>query len=212
MPKIDYKKDYKDLYVPKATPVIIDVPSMTFIMVEGEGAPQDQKYQNAVPLLYALSYTIKMKGKSFPGYFDYTVFPLEGLWWCEGGTFDFNIRDNWRWISMIRQPEFVTPDIFKWAVELTQKKKPDFDFSKAQLEQFDEGLCVQIMHVGTYADEPATIKKMKEFMGESGLTDMTGIERKHHEIYLSDPSKTKPEKMNTVIRLPVKRNEQSVNG
>lgn len=206
MRKVDYKKDYKDLYLPKAIPTIIDVPSMNFIMVDGKGDPKDKEYQDAVFLLYALSYTIKMKGKEFADYYDYTVFPLEGLWWCEGGAFDFNKRDNWRWISIIRQPEFVTPDIFKWAVELTKKKKPEYDFSKARFETLSEGLCVQIMHVGPYADEPATIKKTQEFMEQNGLGNMTGIDRKHHEIYLSDPNKTKPEKMNTVIRLPVARN------
>lgn len=203
MSKVDYKKDYKDLYLPKTVPVTIDLPSMAFIMVDGKGDPKGKEYQDAVSLLYALSYTIKMKGKEFDGYYDYTVFPLEGLWWVDGGAFDFYKRDNWRWISMIRQPEFVTPEMFKWAVELTQKKKPEHDFSKARLEAFNEGLCVQIMHVGPYSDEPATIGKMKEFMEQNGLADMTGIDRKHHEIYLSDPNKTKPEKMNTVIRLPV---------
>ena len=207
MPKVDYKKDYKDLYLPKAIPTIIDVSSMDFIMVDGNGDPKNKEYQDAVSILYALSYTIKMKGKEFAGYFDYTVFPLEGLWWVDGGAFDFVKRDNWRWISMIRQPEFVTPDMFKWAAELTQKKKPEHDFSKARFETFSEGLCVQIMHVGPYADEPATIEKMQEFIEQNGLVNMTGIDRKHHEIYLSDPNKTKPEKMNTVIRLPVVRNK-----
>ena len=206
MPKVDYKKDYKDLYFPKVIPTIIDVPSMAFIMVDGKGDPKEKEYQDAVSLLYALSYTIKMRGKEFAVYFDYTVFPLEGLWWCEGGAFDFNKRDDWRWISMIRQPDFVTPDIFKWAAELAQKKKPEHDFSKARFETFSEGLCIQIMHVGAYADEPATIEIIKEFMKQNGLADMTGTDRKHHEIYLSDPNKTKPEKMNTVIRLPVARN------
>ena len=203
MSKIDYKKDYKDLYLPKTIPAIIDVPSMGFIMVDGKGDPQDKEYQEAVSILYALSYTIKMKGKELSGYFDYTVFPLGGLWWCENGDFDFSKRDNWRWISMIRQPDFVTPDIFEWAAELTQKKKPEYDFSKARLETFSEGLCVQVMHVGSYADEPVTIAKIKEFINQNGFADMTGTDRKHHEIYLSDPNKTTPDKMNTVIRLPV---------
>mgnify|MGYP003593927703 CR=1 FL=1 len=207
MHKVDYKKDYKDFYVPKTVPAILDVPSMAFIMVDGKGDPKGKEYQDAVSLLYALSYTIKMKGRELAGYFDYTVFPLEGLWWCEGGAFDFNKRDDWRWISMIRQPDFFTLDMFKWAVELTQKKKPGLNVSKARFETFNEGLCVQTMHVGPYAEEPATIEDMKEFMKQNGLADMTGTDRKHHEIYLSDPNKTKPEKMNTVIRLPVARNE-----
>jgi len=205
MPKVDYKKDFKDLYLPKATPTIIDVPSMTFIMVDGKGDPKGKEYQDAVSLLYALSYTIKMKGKDFPGYFDYTVFPLEGLWWDEDDVFDIDKRDDWHWISMIRQPEFVTPDIFKWTAELTQKKKPALDFSKARIETFNEGLCLQMMHLGPYAEEPETIDKMKTYMKQNEFTDMTGKDRKHHEIYLSDPNKAKPEKMKTVIRLPISK-------
>jgi len=201
MHKVDYKKDYKDLYLPKSIPAIIDVPSMAFIMVDGKGDPKGKEYQDALSLLYSLSYTIKMKGKDIAGYFDYTVFPLEGLWWCEDGTFDCT-RDAWNWISLIRQPEFVTAEIFEWAVERTEKKKPELDFSKARFEHFNEGLCVQMMHIGSYDDEPATIEKMKAFMVQSGLVDMTGTDRKHHEIYLSNPNKTKPEKMKTVIRLP----------
>ena len=201
--KIDYKKDYKEFYIPKAVPTVIDVPSMSFIMVNGKGDPNGKEYQDAVSLLYSLSYTIKMKGKDRIGYFDYTVFPLEGLWWISEGTFDFNHRDKWQWVSMIRQPDFVTPEIFKWASELTQKKKLELDFSKARFETFSEGLCVQMMHIGPYSEEPTTIEKMKDFMKQNSLIEMTGLDRKHHEIYISDPGKTKPEKMNTVIRLPV---------
>jgi len=203
MPKVDYKKDYKEFYLPKGIPTTIDVPPMVFIMVDGKGDPKGDEYQNALSLLYSLSYTIKMKGKDIAGYFDYTVFPLESLWWSEDGIFDSNERDTWCWISLIRQPEFVTAEIFKWAVELTTKKKPELDFSKTRFEQFNEGLCVQMMHIGPYTDEPATIEKMREFMEQNGLVDMTGADRKHHEIYLSNPNKAKPEKMKTVIRIPV---------
>lgn len=203
MPKVDYRKDYKDLYLPKAGPAIIDVPAMVYIMVNGKGDPQEKEYQDAVSLLYALAYTIKMKGKEIAGYFEYTVFPLEGLWWCEGGVFAIDQRHNWRWIAMIRQPEFVTPAVFQWAVAMAQKKKPELDVTKARLEVFNEGLCVQMLHRGPYADEPVTIEKMRAFMAQNGLADRTGPERKHHEIYLSDPNKTKPEKLHTVLRLPV---------
>jgi Uncharacterized conserved protein len=180
---------------------------MNFIMVDGAGDPKSEEYQHAVSILYALSYTIKMKGKEIAGYFDYTIFPLEGLWWCEGGIFDFNRRDIWRWTSMICQPEFVTLDVFNWAVERTKKKKQELDFSKARFETFIEGLCVHTMHVGPYMDETETIEKMRMFMKDNNLVDMTGANRKHHEIYLSDPNKTKPEKMNTVIRLLVAHSE-----
>lgn len=205
MPKIDYKKDYKEFYLPKETPDVIDIPSMNFIMIDGAGDPNGDEYQKAVQTLYALSYAIKMKGKDLPGYCEYTVFPLEGLWYTDGGAFDFAERDNWLWISMIRQPDFVTPDILEWAVELTAKKKLELDLSKARFEAFTEGLCVQALHIGPYADEPATVEKIHIFMEQNGLSDATGNIRKHHEIYLSDPNKTKPEKINTVLRHPVER-------
>ena len=205
MPKADYKKDHKDLYLPKAAPVIIDVPKMSFISVEGKGDPDGREYQDAVSVLYSLSYTIKMKGKDIAGYFDYSVFPLEGIWWGEDGAADPNDRDKWRWTSMIRQPEFVTEDVFVWAAEITGKKKPEFDLSKARFGHFSEGLCVQMMHVGPYADEPVTVGKIKEFIDMNGLADSTGKDRGHHEIYLSDPNKTEPEKVRTVIRIPVSK-------
>lgn len=201
MTKVDYKKDYKDL--PKAAPALIDVPTMTFIMIDGKGGPAGDEYQQAVSILYALTYTIKMNGKEKTGYFEYAVPALEGLWWCEDGVFDFNKRENWCWISMMRLPEFVTPDIFAWALEAAKKKKPELDCAKARMENFTEGLCVQAMHIGPFADEPSTLAKIKEFIGQQSLVDMTGIERKHHEIYLTDPNKTKPEGLKTVLRLPV---------
>ena len=144
-----------------------------------------------------------MKGKDASGYCEYTVFPLEGLWWTNDGAFDFNKRNNWVWTSMIRQPDFVTLDVFEWALELAQKKKKDLDFSGARFESFTEGLCVQSLHIGPYADEPATIEKMQVYMKENRLLDKTGDERKHHEIYLSDPNRVSPEKINTVLRHPV---------
>lgn len=206
MPKIDYKKDDKQLYLPKATPALIDVPAITFLMVDGQGDPNGEAYQRAVSLLYILSYTIKMKGKQLPGYCDYTVFPLEGLWWIDGCVFDFAQRDNWRWTSMIRQPDFVTPAVLAWAIELARKKHPDADYANVRLETFTEGLCVQMMHKGPYATEPETVEAMRAYMAQNGLVDaITFTDRKHHEIYLSDPNKVAPEKRNTVLRHPVER-------
>ncbi len=203
MPKIDYKKDFKELYLPTAAPSIIDVPPMNFIMVDGKGDPNGEEYQQAVAIVYALSYCIKMKGKDLAGYYEYSIFPLEGLWCADGSEFGLEKRDEWRWTAMIRQPDFVTTKIFKWAAELTQKKKPEIDCSKARLENFAEGLCVQAMHTGPFADEPATVAKMSEFIEVNNLISALGNKRKHHEIYLSDPRKVSPEKMRTALRLPV---------
>lgn len=206
MDKLDYKKEYKDLYLPKNKPATIDVPEMTFIMVDGKGAPESEEYKNSIELLYGLSFTIKMSHKSghnINGYFEYVVPPLEGLWWIEGEAFDFSMRDKWLWTSMIRQPEFVTEEVFNWAVESLKKKKPSLDVSKAHYKKFTEGLCVQIMHVGPYADEPETLKLMRKFMQEKHLKDETGSIRKHHEIYLSDPRRVQPDKIKTVLRHPV---------
>jgi hypothetical protein len=204
--KLDYKKEYRDLYMPPKKPVLIDVPSMRFIMMDGRGDPRQEEYQHSVEALYALSYTIKMskmKGSQPPGYFDYVVPPLEGLWWISKGAFDLQERDNWLWTSMIRQPEFVTPDVFSWALEECRRKKAGIDLAQARLATFQEGLCVQMMHVGPFASEPETLAVMQAFMAEHNLADETGSERKHHEIYLSDPRKTPPEKLKTVLRHPV---------
>jgi hypothetical protein len=204
----DFKKEYKDLYMPKSAPLLINVPAMNFIMLEGRGDPDGIEYQNAVGTLYSLSYAIKMSkmgGNQPEGYFEYVVPPLEGLWWCDGGAYDLSRRDSWCWISMIRQPEFVTDEVFVWAVETANKKKPGLDYGKARLATFGEGLCVQMMHTGPYADEPETLARLHEFIEQNNLKNATGIERKHHEIYLSDPRKTAAEKLKTVLRLPVER-------
>ncbi len=203
--KLDYKKAFKDLYIPSAKPALIDVPKMQFIMVDGHGDPNGEEYQQAVELLYTLTYTIKMKGKHLAGYFDYSVPPLEGLWWEEGDTFDLQSREKWNWTSMIRQFDFVTEEVFTWAVENARQKNPDLDYAKAQLKTFTEGLCVQIMHTGPYADEPATVKKLHQFIEENNLKSMIGTERKHHEIYLNNPLRTAPEKLKTVLRIPVEK-------
>lgn len=213
--KIDYKKENKDLYSPKNKATLIDVPTMNFIMVDGQGNPNDEggEYLAAVELLYGLSYTIKMsnkKGCQPEGYFDYVVPPLEGLWWMNNDAMDFTQKDEFCFTSMIRQPEFVTKEVFEWACAELKIKKPKIDISKAYLETFNEGLCVQIMHLGAYDDEPKSIAQIETFIKEQNLKNSissvqdNGRIRRHHEIYLSDPRKTKPEKLKTVIRHPVK--------
>lgn len=204
--KLDYKKEYKDIYVPKKKPMLVDIPPMIFIMIDGKGDPLSEEYQNALAILYGLTFIIKMSktsGKQPQGYFEYVVPPLEGLWWCEGGKFEFDKRDSWRWTSMIRQPEFVTAEVFEWAVKELEQKKPSLDVSLARLQTFTEGLCVQMMHIGPYSDEPNSLEVMQRYMEENNLTDMTELEGKHHEIYLSDPRRTAPEKLKTVLRHPV---------
>ena len=211
MDKLDYKKEYKDLYQPKTKPSVIDVPEMTFIAVKGKGNPNTSaEYKEALEILYGLSYAIKMSkmsGAQPEGYFEYVVPPLEGLWYVDDDTFDgLNItdKDKFRWISMIRQPEFVTEQVVETAKAAMKKKKPGVDTSKAELVKIKEGLCVQIMHKGSYDDEPESIKKLKEFAAENGYTEDFSENRYHHEIYLSDPRKCDPEKLKTVIRHPVK--------
>lgn len=212
--KLDYKKEYKDLYLPKQKPALIDVPAMTFIMINGRGDPNINggEYQQAVELLYGLSYTIKMSkrnGCGPKGYFDYVVPPLEGLWWLEEDKMDFTQKNKYCWTSMIRQPEFVTKEIFEWACQELKRKKPQIDTSKAYFEAFTEGLCVQIMHIGPFDDEPKTIEQLETYIKEMSLknaissTYPDGRIRRHHEIYLSDPRKTAPEKLKTVLRHPV---------
>lgn len=208
----DYKKEYKDLYFPKEKPMVIDVPKMIFITVDGKGNPNtSDSYREAMELEYGLSYTIKMSkmGNNTPqGYFDYVVPPLEGFWWDEEDKFCGGMiedKEMFCWKSMIRQPKFVTEEVFAWAKETLHKKKPELDLSKAKLEVITEGLCVQIMHHGIYDEEPATVDKMNQFVIDNGyVTDINQF-RKHHEIYLSDPRKTAPEKLRTVIRHPVRK-------
>ena len=209
----DFKKEYKDLYLPSAKPVLVEVPQMAFIMVDGRGDPneRDGEYSAALELLYGLAYSIKMSkmsGATPPGYFDYVVPPLEGLWHVEGYVFDgvspIADKSKFEWTSMLRQPDFVTPEVFAAAKAVLAKKKPGLNLEKARLETFTEGLCAQVMHTGPYDDEPATVAKLDAFITESGcVTDINGV-RRHHEIYLGDPRKTAPEKRKTVIRHPVR--------
>lgn len=209
----DFKRELKDIYRPKTTPSIIDVPTMRFLMVDGKGDPNtSDEYRSAVELLYGLSYTIKMskKGSYFPdGYFDYVVPPLEGLWSLDdNGEFKGNgaaitNKSKFLWTAMIRQPDFVTQGVFAWAKEKLAKKKPDLDLAQARLADFTEGLCAQVMHIGAYDDEPATVALLEKFIKDSGYTTaMTSI-RRHHEIYIGDPRKTAPEKLKTIIRHPI---------
>ena len=210
MPVFDFKKEYKDLYLPKNRLGIVDVPIMRFIMINGKGDPNTSAfYKQAVEVLYGLSYAIKMSkmgSTKSEGYFDYVVPPLEGLWWLEGKPFDGSVlgrKDEFNWVMMIRQPNFVTPDVFETAKLALSKKKPEIVTSIARLEDFAEGLCAQIMHIGSYDDEPPTIAALEAFIKENGFqTQMSGL-RQHHEIYLGDPRKTAPEQLKTVIRHPI---------
>lgn len=211
MEKLDYKKEYKDLYQPKNKPSIIDVPEMVFIAVDGQGDPNTSpEYKSAMEILYGLSFTVKMSkmdGSQPEGYFDYVVPPLEGLWSAEGTDFDgLNVTDKnkFKWVSMIRQPEFVTPEVFERAREKLAKKKPALDPGRARFMRFTEGLCVQIMHIGTYDSEPESILQLKKYISENCYTEDISNIRMHHEIYLSDPRRCAPEKLKTVIRHPVK--------
>lgn len=216
MDKMDYKKAFNDLYLPPAEPMEIIVPEMTFIAVDGKGDPNEPngEYSNAVELLYALSYTIKMskKGGKVPeGFFDYVVPPLEGLWWYDdGGPFRFEGKSHFCWTAMIRQPEFVTQDVFLWASREALKKKPGLAVSLVRLNRFSEGRCVQCMHLGPYDSEPETVLKMQAFLHSHGLAADFSDTRRHHEIYLSDPRKTAPAKLKTVIRHPVRQEGGSV--
>lgn len=205
----DYKKEYKEFYLPPRTPGLIRVPEMNYAAVRGWGDPNEPagEYKAAIGLLYAVAFTIKMSYKGshkIEGYFPYVVPPLEGLWQQEGdGEIDFTHKERFQWISMIRLPDFVTRAEFDWALrEAAEKKKQDF--SKVAFLSYDEGLCVQCMHLGSYDEEPATIARMHAFMEENALAPDTDGLRLHHEIYLSDPRRTAPEKLRTVIRLPVK--------
>lgn len=209
MPVYDFRKAEKELYNPKPIPTQIEVPAMPFIMVDGEGDPNNnESFGEAVELLYSLSYAIKMskmKGLQPEGYFDFVVPPLEGHWWVEDGVFSFTDRENWKWTVMIRQPDFVTPDVFKQACATVTLKKPALPAARARFQSFTEGLCVQMMHNGPYATEPETIARMDVFMEANQLVNAMSLERKHHEIYLSDPRKTAPEAMKTILRHPVER-------
>ena len=205
----DFKKEYKEFYMPKNKPSILTVPPMNYIAVRGHGDPNQEggEYKLAIGLLYGIAYTIKMSKKGnhqMKGYYDYVVPPLEGFW-CQDGIsgVDYAHKEDFNWISVIRLPDFVTKADFDWAVEEAAKKKKQ-DFSKVEFLNYDEGLCVQCMHIGSYDDEPATVQIMHEYMEAQGYDLDITDQRLHHEIYLSDARKVIPEKLKTVIRHPIK--------
>ena len=206
----DFKKEYKEYYMPNNKPSIVEVPAMNYIAVRGKGDPnrEDGEYKKAIGMLYGIAFTIKMSKKGdhrIEGYFDYVVPPLEGFWWQDGvAGVDYAHKETFNWIAVIRLPDFVTRQDFDWAVaEATKKKKTDF--SKAEFFTYEEGVCVQCMHTGSYDDEPATVAMMHKYMEEQGYTLDINDERRHHEIYLSDARKVSPEKLKTVIRHPVRK-------
>lgn len=206
----DYKKEYKEFYMPEKKPSIVMVPSMNYIGVRGKGDPNEEEgeYKQSIGLLYGIAYTIKMSKKGnhqMDGYFDFVVPPLEGFWWQDGVKgVDYSRKEDFRWISLIRLPDFVTRDEYQWAVEEGTRKKK-MDFSKVEFLSIDEGLCVQCMHIGPYDHEPETVALMHEFVDQQGYTLDITDERHHHEIYLSDARKVAPEKLKTVIRHPIKK-------
>ena len=205
----DYKKAYREFYMPERTPSVVTVPGMNYIAVRGHGDPnaEDGAYRQSVGLLYGIAFTIKMSKKSdhrIEGYFDYVVPPLEGFWWQDGVKgIDYAHKENFEWISVIRLPDFVTKADFDWALEEAAGKKKT-DFSKVEYLSYDEGLCVQCMHIGPYDDEPVTVARMHAFMERQGyVLDITD-RRFHHEIYLSDARRAAPETLKTVIRHPIR--------
>ncbi|MBR3962417.1 MAG: GyrI-like domain-containing protein [Oscillospiraceae bacterium] len=207
----DFKKEYKEFYMPKQKPEIINVPKMNYIAVRGKGNPNSEggEYQKALEVLYSLAYTIKMSYKTdykMEGFFEYVVPPLEGFWWQENvDGIDYSNKDSFRWISCIRLPDFVKKEDFEWAVRIAEEKKKK-DFSSAEFLTVEEGLCVQIMHIGPFDNEPESVEIMDKFLEENGYVCDIGEKRLHHEIYLSDARKVLPEKWKTVIRHPIRKN------
>ena len=206
----DYKKEYKEFYMPKGKPSIVTVPKMNFIAVRGQGDPnaEDGDYKAAIGLLYGIAFTIKMSkmgSRQIEGYFDFVVPPLEGFWRQDGiDGIDYSRKEDFQWISVIRVPDFVNEDDFRWAVEEAALKKSQ-DFSKVEYLTIEEGLCVQCMHIGPYDDEPATVALMDQYLKENGYENDFSDTRQHHEIYLSDARRTAPEKLKTVIRHPIRK-------
>lgn len=211
MEKIDYKKKLKELYMPSAKKVsLVEVPAMSFVMIDGAGAPQteendNQDFMDAISACYSITYTLKFMYKDKPkpkGYFEYVVPPLETLWWMKDGSeFDVKRVNDWRWTVMIMQPEFYTLEMIEKARLQAKEKKELSALDKVRVESFEEGLSVQILHIGPYSEEAENIQKLKDFAGEQGLI----IHGKHHEIYLSDPNRVAPEKLKTVLRQQVKK-------
>ena len=206
----DFKKEYKEFYMPKSKPEIVTVPEANYIAVRGCGNPNDEDgaYKAAIGLLYGIAFTIKMSkkgGRQIEGYYDYVVPPLEGFWWQEGiEGFDYTRKEDFRWISVIRLPDFVTKADFDWAVSEASRKKKQ-DYSAVEYLTIDEGICVQIMHVGAFDDEPASVALMDSYIEENGFMNDFSESRLHHEIYMSDARRVAPERLKTVIRHPIKK-------
>ena len=209
----DFKKEYKEFYMPKNKPEIVTVPQANYIAVRGKGNPNeiDGAYQKAISILYAVAYTLKMSYKTehkIEGFFEYVVPPLEGFWWQDNvDGIDYADKAAFNWISVIRLPEFITQKDFEWAVETASEKKK-LDCSSAEFLTVDEGLCVQIMHIGAFDDEPQTVTLMDDYIAQNGYENDITESRLHHDIYLSDARKVAPEKWKTVIRHPIKRSRQ----
>lgn len=206
----DLKKEFKEYYQPKNKPEIVNIPSINYLAVRGSGDPNDETgdYKKALESLYAVAYTLRMSYKTdykINGFYEYIVPPLEGFWW-QDGTDGVNYADktSFNWISVIRLPDFISGKDIEWAV-MTATKKKKTDCSQVKFLTVNEGLCVQIMHIGPYDNEPVTVKLMDDYLAQNGYENDLNSERMHHEIYLSDPRKCLPEKMKTVIRHPVKR-------
>ena len=206
----DFKKEYKEFYMSKSVPEIVTVPKANYIAVRGMGDPNQEggAYQSAVSILYAVAYTLKMSYKTdyrIEGFFEYVVPPLEGFWWQEGADgIDYGDKSTFHWISVIRLPEFVTKKDFDWAVEEAARKKK-LDCSLAEFLTIEEGLCVQIMHIGPFDHEPSTVALMDQYIAENGYANDMNETRLHHEIYLSDARKVAPEKWKTIIRHPIRK-------
>ena len=209
----DFKKAYKALYMPQNVPELITVPPANYIAVRGHGDPNEEggAYKQAIEILYSVAYTLKMSYKTehkIEGFFEYVVPPLEGFWWQDNvDGIDYADKAAFNWISVIRLPEFITQKDFEWAVETASEKKK-LDCSSAEFLTVDEGLCVQIMHIGAFDDEPQTVTLMDEYIAQNGYENDITESRLHHEIYLSDARKVAPEKWKTVIRHPIKRSRQ----
>ena len=208
----DFKKEYKEFYLPKNKPQIVNVPKANYIAIRGQGNPNEEggAYQRAISVLYAVAYTLKMSYKTdykIDGFYEYVVPPLEGFWWQDGiyGV-DYSKKAEFNWISIIRLPDFITRENFDWAVKTASEKKK-IDCSSAEFFTVEEGLCVQIMHIGSFDDEPASLEKMDKYLEENGYEKDFSDTRLHHEIYLSDPRKSTPDKQKTVIRHPIKKDK-----
>ena len=206
----DFKKEYKEFYMPKKRPEIIDVPPMNYIAVRGKGDPNEENgaYKQAIGVLYAVAYTLKMSYKTdrrIEGFFDYVVPPLEGFWWQDGVKgVDYDKKDRFNWISVIRLPDFIKKDDFEWAVKTSAEKKK-IDCSSAEFITVNEGLCAQIMHIGAFDSESESVELMDKYLEENGYENDISDKRLHHEIYLSDARKVVPEKWKTVIRHPIRK-------